>query len=71
VSTSAGIVVSIFTQLAAPEHPPWSGPCRIIVLSSTSIEPDVAQDWLYDHSLRASALAEVIGEIQAKSATGK
>jgi hypothetical protein len=57
VSTSAGIVVSIFTQWAAPEHPPWSGPCKMIVSSITSTEPDVGQDWLYVHSPSVSALA--------------
>ena len=56
VSTSAGIVASIFTQLA-PEHPPWSGPWRMMVSSITSTEPDVEQDWLYVHSPNVSALA--------------
>jgi hypothetical protein len=56
VSTSAGIVVSIFTQCAAPEHPFWSGPCKVMMSSTTSTEPDVGQDWLYVHSPRTSAL---------------
>jgi hypothetical protein len=29
----------------------------MMVLSTTSIEPDVGQDWLYVHSPRVSALA--------------
>jgi hypothetical protein len=54
VSTSAGIVVSIFIQLA-PGQPP-SGPCKIMVLSTTSIEA-VAQDCDAVHSPTSSALA--------------
>ena len=54
MSTSAGIVVSILTQFA-PEHP--SGPCRVMMSSTTSTEPLQGFDSLYVHSPRTSALA--------------
>ena len=68
MSTSAGIVVSILTQFA-PGQP--SGPCRVMVLSTTSTEPLQGIDSLYVHSPKASALTDVTGANQAKSATGK
>lgn len=54
VSTSAGIVVSILTQFA-PGHP--SGPCSVMMSSTTSTEPLQGFDSLYVHSPSVSALA--------------
>ena len=66
VSTSSGIVVSIFTQLA-PVQPPPSGPVITIEFSTTFTLP-VAQDCEAVQSPKPSALAVV--DHNASMATG-